>query len=73
MATPFVTLDPRGLLIQGGAAWASAGLSLLAGDLRQASWESSTDPCARIAAGAQSMGDPLEAVMRAVPPLKPAQ
>ncbi len=66
---PTVSLDPGGLLIQGGAAWASAGLSLLAGDLWR-KLESSTDPCARIAAGAQSMGEPLEAVIRALPPAK---
>ncbi len=66
---PTVTLDPRGLLIQGSAAWASAGLSLLVGDLWR-KLESSSDPCARIAAGAQSLGDPLEAVIRALPPVK---
>jgi uncharacterized protein involved in outer membrane biogenesis len=66
---PTVTLDPSGLLIEGGAAWATAGLSLLAGDLWR-KFESSTDPCARIAAGAQSMGDPLAALIRALPPVK---
>ena len=66
---PTVSLDPGGLLIQGGAAWASAGLSLLVGDLWR-KLESGSDPCVRIAAGAQSMGDPLEAMIRAVPPVK---
>ena len=66
---PSVTLDPSGLLIQGGAAWASAGLSLLAGDLWR-KLESSSDPCVRIAAGAHSMGDPPETMIRALPPVK---
>lgn len=69
IGNPTVTLDPSGLLIQGGAAWATAGLSLLAGDLWR-KLESTTDPCARIAAGAHSMDDPLEELVRALPSLK---
>jgi hypothetical protein len=49
---PTVSLDPGGLLIA-CAAWASAGLSLLAGDLWR-KLELSSDPCARIAAGVRS-------------------
>jgi hypothetical protein len=64
-----VSLDPGGLLLQGGAAWATAGLSLLAGDLWR-KLESSTDPCTRIASGAHTMGDPLEALIRGLPSFK---
>jgi len=66
---PTVALDPGGLLLQGGAAWATAGLSLLAGDLWR-KLESGTDPCARIASGAQPMADPLEALIRGLPSVK---
>lgn len=69
IGNPTVGLDPGGLLIQGGAAWATAGLSLLAGDLWR-KLESSTDPCVRIAAGAQSMTDPLDSLVRALPNAK---
>jgi len=65
---PRVALDPGGLLLQGSAAWATAGLSLLAGDLWR-KLESGTDPCARIASGAQSMTDPLESLIRGLPSL----
>jgi hypothetical protein len=66
---PMVTLDPGGALIHGGAAWATAGLSLVAGELWR-KLESSTDPCARIASGAHSMSDPLESLVRALPVVK---
>ena len=54
---PTVSLDPGGLLIQGGAAWAIAGLSLLAGELWRKLW-SGRDPYARIAAWARSSRAP---------------
>jgi hypothetical protein len=66
---PTAALDPEGLLIQAGAAMSTAGLSFLVGDLWRKR-ESSTDPCARIAAGAHSVADPLQALVRALPKLR---
>jgi uncharacterized protein involved in outer membrane biogenesis len=69
IGNPTVGLDPGGLLIQGGAAWATAGLSLLAGELWR-KLESTSDPCARITSGARTMADPLEALIHGLPPLQ---
>lgn len=63
---PTVELDPSGILLVGTAAWATAGASLLAGDLWR-KLQSTADPCARIAAGAQLSGDPLDVLMRSSP------
>jgi hypothetical protein len=62
---PTVELDPSGMLLVGTAAWATAGASLLAGDLWR-KLESTANPCARIAAGAQLSSDPLDTLMRSV-------
>lgn len=59
---PTVELDPSGILLVGTAAWATAGVSLLAGDLWR-KLQSTADPCARIAAGAQLSSDPLDVLM----------
>ena len=69
ISAPVVQLDPGGVLIVGAAAWATAGVSLLAGDLWR-KLESTTDPCARIAAGAKLSSDPLDVMIRSLPPIK---
>ncbi len=66
---PVFQLDPSGVLIVGAAAWATAGASLLAGDLWR-KLESTTDPCIRIAAGAQLSSDPLDVLIRSSPSVK---
>ncbi|MDM0104609.1 AsmA family protein [Variovorax sp. J22R24] len=66
---PTVELDPSGMLLVGTAAWATAGASLLAGDLWR-KLESTANPCARIAAGAQLSSDPLDMLMRSSPSVK---
>lgn len=66
ISDPTVQLDPSGMLLVGTAAWATAGMSLLAGDLWR-KLESTADPCARIAGGARLSSDPLEVLMRASP------
>ena len=63
ISDPKIELDPRGMLLVGTAAWATAGVSLLAGDLWR-KLESTANPCARIAAGAQLSRDPLEILIR---------
>jgi predicted RNA-binding Zn ribbon-like protein len=68
---PRVELDPSGVLIQGTAAWATAGISLLAGDLWR-KLESTGDPCARIASGARPSSDPLDLLIGALPVRRPA-
>jgi hypothetical protein len=63
LSDPTVALDPSGVLLVGSAAWATAGASLLAGDLWR-KLESTVNPCTRIAAGAQLARDPLEMLIR---------
>jgi hypothetical protein len=58
------------MLLVGTAAWATGGMSLLAGDLWR-KLESTADPCARIAAGARLSSDPLEVLMRSSPSSSP--
>jgi hypothetical protein len=65
---PTIELDPSGVFIQGAAAWATSGLSLLAGDLWR-KLNSLRDPCTRIAAGARAGGDPLDQLIRLLPPV----
>ena len=67
---PTVELDPSGMLLVGTAAWATGGMSLLAGDLWR-KLESTADPCARIAAGDRLSSDPLEVLMRSSPSSSP--
>lgn len=66
LSNPTVELDPSGALLVGTAAWATGGMSLLAGDLWR-KLQSTADPCARIAGGAQLSSDPLDVLMRSVP------
>lgn len=70
ISDPTFKLDTRGMLIVGTAAWATAGASLLVGDLWR-KLESTANPCARIAAGAQLSSDPLDVLMRSSPSVKP--
>ncbi|MGJ7506381.1 AsmA family protein [Variovorax sp. GT1P44] len=63
---PTVSLDPSGILLVGTAAWATAGASLLAGDLWR-KLESTANLCARITAGARFSNEPLDALMRPAP------
>ena len=70
LGNPSIALDPSGILIQGTAAWATAGLSVLAGELWR-KLESTADPCARIAASAHPASDPLDGLIRSLPPVKP--
>lgn len=63
ISNPTFELDPSGILIVGTAAWATAGASLLAGDLWR-KLESTANPCVRIAAGARLSSDPLDVLMR---------
>ena len=63
ISEPKIELDPRGMLLVGTAAWATGGVSLLAGDLWR-KLESTVNPCTRIAAGAQLARDPLEMLIR---------
>ncbi|MDM0001884.1 AsmA family protein [Variovorax sp. J22P240] len=70
VSDPTFELDPSGMLLVGTAAWATAGASLLAGDLWR-KLESTANPCARIAAGAQLSSDPLDVLMRSSRSVKP--
>ena len=63
LSNPTVELDPSGILLAGTAAWATAGVSLLAGELWR-KLEATGDPCTRIASGAQLPDDPLEKLLR---------
>ncbi|MDM0032842.1 AsmA family protein [Variovorax sp. J22P271] len=69
LSNPTVELDPSGALLVGTAAWATGGISLLAGDLWR-KLQSTADPCARIAEGAQLSSDPLDVLMRSVPSVR---
>ena len=71
LSNPTIGLDPTGILTRGSAAWATAGLSLLAGDLWR-KLESTADPCVRIAAGAPPSIDPLDVLIRALPLGRPS-
>jgi hypothetical protein len=63
---PKVGLDTEGLLIKGGAASATLGISLLATDtLRQL--RKLEDPCAAIVAKGKTSSDPLDALLRGLP------
>ncbi|MDM0020693.1 AsmA family protein [Variovorax saccharolyticus] len=66
ISNPTVELDPSGALLVGTAAWATGGMSLLAGDLWR-KLQSTANPCTRIAEGAQLSNDPLDVLMRSVP------
>jgi hypothetical protein len=71
---PKVGLDTEGLLIKGGAAWATLGISLLATDtLRQLG--RTQNPCAAIVAKGKTSSDPLDALLRGLPkrPSAPAK
>ena len=63
---PTMQLDPTGVVIGAAAAYATAGLSILAGDLWR-KLEATADPCARIVASAGSMNDPLDQLSRVLP------
>ncbi|MDM0014932.1 AsmA family protein [Variovorax sp. J22P168] len=63
LSNPTVELDPSGILLAGTAAWATAGVSLLAGELWR-KLEATGDPCSRIASGAQLPDDPLEKLLQ---------
>lgn len=64
LSEPKVELDPSGVLLTGGAAWATAGVSLLAGELWR-KFEATGDPCSRIADGARIPDGPLETLLSA--------
>ncbi|MGO4394733.1 AsmA family protein [Variovorax sp. M-6] len=66
LSNPTVELDPSGALLVGTAAWATGGISLLAGDLWR-KLESTANPCDRIAAGTQLSSDPLDVLIRSAP------
>ncbi len=65
---PKIGIDPEGLLLKGGAAWATAGLSLVATDLGRR-LRAGGDPCGAVAGRAELAPDqpeePLEALIRA--------
>jgi hypothetical protein len=68
---PKVGLDTEGLLVKGGVAWATLGISLLATDtLRQLG--KAENPCAAIAAKGKTSSDPLDALIRGLPKLPSA-
>jgi hypothetical protein len=68
---PKVGLDTEGVLVKGGVAWATLGISLLATDtLRQLS--KTENPCAAIAAKGKTASDPLDALIRGLPKLPSA-
>jgi hypothetical protein len=64
---PRVGLDTEGLLLKGGTAWATFGISLLATDFLR-KLQASDDPCARIASGASTGTLPLDALLQAIRP-----
>ena len=64
---PRVGLDTQGALITGGAAWATAGLSLLATNLFR-TLSSSENPCTAILEKGQTASDPLDALMKSLQP-----
>ena len=63
---PNVGLDPGNLLIRGGAAGATFGISLLATDFLR-KLRAMEDPCRAIASRGRTSADPLEAPIQAVP------
>ena len=65
LENPKVGLDTQGLLIQGGAAWATAGLSLLATDFLR-TMSSSKDPCAAIVEKGRTDTDPIDTLMKSL-------
>jgi hypothetical protein len=68
---PKVGLDTEGVLVKGGVAWATLGISLLATDtLRQLG--KAENPCAAIAAKGKTSSDPLDALIRRLPKLPSA-
>jgi len=66
---PKVGLDTQGLLIKGGAAWATAGISLLATDLMR-KLQASQNPCARIVATGHTSAGPLDALIYDLAPFR---
>ena len=64
---PTVGLDTQGVLITGGAAWATAGLSLLATNFLR-TLSSSEDPCKAILEKGRTASDPLDALMKSLQP-----
>lgn len=60
---PKVGLDTQGVLITGGAAWATAGLSLLATNFLR-TLSSSEDPCKAILEKGKTATDPIDALMK---------
>jgi uncharacterized protein involved in outer membrane biogenesis len=66
LGKPTVGLDPGNLLIKGGAAGATFGISLLATDFLR-KLRATEDPCAAIAARGRTSADPLDALIKTVP------
>jgi hypothetical protein len=62
---PRVGLDTQGVLITGGAAWATAGLSLLATNFLR-TMSSSEDPCTAILEKGRTASDPIDALMKSL-------
>ncbi|UCH46544.1 MAG: AsmA family protein [Betaproteobacteria bacterium] len=63
---PRVSLDPGGTLVTGGAAWATAGLSLLATRFwRQLG--AADDPCKAIIEKGRTQSDPLDSLIKDLP------
>ena len=62
---PRVGLDTQGALITGGAAWATAGLSLLATNFLR-TLSSSEDPCTAILEKGRTASDPIDALMKSL-------
>lgn len=63
LAHPRVVLDTEGVLIRGGVAWATAGISLLATDFLS-QLQRARDPCAQIAAKGRTATTPLNRLSR---------
>ena len=62
---PKVTLDTRGALFTGGAAWATGGLSLLATDFMRRATKSE-NPCQTIIEKGHTDADPYDALLRSL-------
>ncbi len=67
VSKPRVGLDTQGVLVTGGAAWATAGLSLLATNFLR-TMSSSENPCTAILEKGRTASDPIDALMKSLQP-----
>jgi uncharacterized protein involved in outer membrane biogenesis len=69
---PKVGLDPENIIVQGGAAWATLGISLLATNFFR-KLNAAEDPCAQIVEGGRTASTPIDDLLKGARSRTPAK